>query len=103
VHHPAAEVDFTFARPTRREYRYRMHGIHGPFLRYDEETNEDLMCRSTYVWPHALARMDEILSRYGPNHIYAGPGDYGKVPPRSPRQGRVCVKLDALNLALVAL
>jgi hypothetical protein len=55
------------------------------------------------VWPHALARMDEILSRYGPNHIYAGPGDYGKVPPRSPRQGRVCVKLDALNLALVAL
>jgi L-fucose/D-arabinose isomerase len=80
VHHLAAEGDFTFARLTRREDRYRMHVMHGSFLRYDDETNEDLMRQSTYVWPHAFARMgasaDEILSRYGSNHIHAVPGDY---------------------------
>jgi L-fucose/D-arabinose isomerase len=80
VHHLAAEGDFTFARLTRREDRYRMHVMHGSFLSYDDDTNEDLMRQSTYVWPHAFARMgasvDEILSRYGSNHIHAVPGDY---------------------------
>jgi L-fucose isomerase len=80
VHHLAAEGDFTFARLTRREARYRMHVLRGSLVRYDEETNEDLMRQSTYVWPHAFARMeasaDEILSRYGSNHIHAIPGDH---------------------------
>jgi len=80
VHHLAAEGDFTFARLTRREGRYRMHVMRGSFVRYDDETNEDLMRQSTYVWPHAFARMDasaeEILSRYGSNHIHAIPGDH---------------------------
>ena len=39
-----------------------------------------LMRASTYVWPHAFARFDaaadEILGRYGSNHIHAVPGDH---------------------------
>ena len=80
VHHLAAEGDFTFARMTRLDGRYRMHVLRGSFVRYDEETNEELMRQSTYEWPHAFARMDasadEILSRYGSNHIHAIPGDH---------------------------
>ena len=80
VHHLAAEGDFTFARLTRKAGRYRMHVMRGAFERYDDETNEDLMGRSTYEWPHAFARMDaeagEILDRYGSNHIHAVPGDH---------------------------
>lgn len=80
VHHLAAEGDFTFARLTRLDGRYRMHVMRGSFVRYDDETNEDLMGQSTRVWPHAFAKMDapagEILSRYGSNHIHAVPGDH---------------------------
>ena len=80
VHHLAAEGDFTFARLTRLEGSYRMHVLRGSFVRYDDETNEDLMRQSTYAWPHAFAKLDadeaEILSRYGSNHIHAIPGDH---------------------------
>jgi len=80
IHHLAAEGDFTFARLTRLDGRYRMHVMRGSFERYDDETNEELMRQSTYEWPHAFARMDagagEILSRYGSNHIHAIPGDH---------------------------
>ncbi len=80
VHHLAADGDFTFARLTRLDGRYRMHVMRGAFESYDDETNEDLMGQSTYEWPHAFARMDaeadEILSRYGSNHIHAIPGDH---------------------------
>jgi L-fucose/D-arabinose isomerase len=80
VHHLAAEGEFTFARLTRLDGRYRMHVMRGSFERYDEQTNEELMRQSTREWPHAFARMeagaDEILSRYGSNHIHAIPGDH---------------------------
>jgi L-fucose isomerase len=80
VHHLAAEGEFTFARMTRLDGRYRLHALRGSFERYDEETNERLMGQSTREWPHAFARMEadagEILSRYGSNHIHAIPGDY---------------------------
>ena len=37
------------------------------------------MRQTTYHWPHAFARFDasaeEILGRYGSNHIHAIPGD----------------------------
>ncbi|QIN79561.1 fucose isomerase [Rubrobacter marinus] len=80
VHHLAAPGDFTFARLTRKDGRYRMHVMRGSFETYDDETNEGLMRQSDYAWPHAFARMDasadEILSRYGSNHIHAIPGDH---------------------------
>jgi L-fucose isomerase len=80
VHHLAAPGDFTFARLTRKEGRYRMHVLRGAFEAYDDETNEALMRQSDYNWPHAFARFDapadEILSRYGSNHIHAVPGDH---------------------------
>ena len=80
VHHLAAPGDFTFARLTRKDGRYRMHVMRGAFETYDDETNEALMRQSDYAWPHAFARMDasadEILSRYGSNHIHAIPGDH---------------------------
>jgi L-fucose/D-arabinose isomerase len=79
VHHLAAEGEATFARLTRLDGRYRMHVLRGGFERFDDETNERLMRASTYEWPHAFARLDagpdEVLSRYGSNHIHAVPGD----------------------------
>ena len=79
VHHLAAPGDFTFARLTRLAGRYRMQVMRGEFERYDDATNEAMMRQTTYHWPHAFARFDasaeEILTRYGSNHIHAVPGD----------------------------
>jgi L-fucose isomerase len=80
VHHLAAPGEFTFARLTRRSGRYRMQVLPGALETFDAETNERLMKASTYVWPHAFARFEaseeEILGRYGCNHIHAVPGDH---------------------------
>ncbi|QBD78871.1 fucose isomerase [Ktedonosporobacter rubrisoli] len=80
VHHVAAPGDFTFARLTRLKGRYRMHVMLGSLERYDQATNDFLMKQSDYNWPHAFARMEasveEILGRYGSNHIHAIPGNY---------------------------
>ncbi len=80
VHHLAAPGDFTFARLTRLDGRYRMQTMRGTFEKFDNETNENLMRQSDYKWPHAFARMEaateEILARYGSNHIHAIPGDH---------------------------
>ncbi len=80
VHHLAAEGDFTFARLTRLDGRYRMQVLRGSFVRYDDAENERLMRASTFEWPHAFTRFDadagELLERYGSNHIHAVPGDY---------------------------
>jgi L-fucose isomerase len=47
---------------------------------FDAETNNRLMRASTFEWPHAFARLDapadEVLSRFGANHIHTVPGDY---------------------------
>jgi L-fucose/D-arabinose isomerase len=80
VHHVAAPGEFTFARLTRLSGRYRMQVLKGALESYDSETNEALMRQSTYHWPHAFARLDasadEVLGRYGSNHIHAVPGDH---------------------------
>jgi L-fucose isomerase len=69
----------TLARLSRSDGAYRMQVTKGRFEAYDDETNEALMQRSTYVWPHAFTRMDAtaetFLSRFGANHIHAVPGD----------------------------
>ena len=79
VHHLAAPGSFTFARLTRLDGRYRMHVLTGDLEQFDDATNERLMRASTYEWPHAFARLDadadEVLSRYGSNHIHAVPGN----------------------------
>jgi L-fucose/D-arabinose isomerase len=80
IHHLAAEGELTFARLTRHGGEYRMQVLGGTFERYEDEVNERLMRASTYEWPHAFARLaapaEEILSRYGSNHIHAVPGDW---------------------------
>lgn len=80
VHHLAAPGEFTFARLTRCDRRYRMHVLKGQIEQFDAETNERLMQASTYVWPHAFVRFtadaEEILGRYGSNHIHAIEGDH---------------------------
>lgn len=80
VHHLAAPAECTFARLTRLDGRYRMQVLSGRLERFDDDTNERLMRASTYTWPHAFARLDadpdEILERYGSNHIHAVPGDH---------------------------
>ena len=57
-----------------------MQVLRGDLVQFDAETNERLMRASTYVWPHAFARFDagadEILGRYGSNHVHAVPGDH---------------------------
>ena len=92
IHHLAAPGDFTFARLTRLDGRYRMQVLRGALEQFDEETNERLMRASTYVWPHAFARIeadaDEILGRYGSNHIHAVPGDHVE------ELRRLCAHLD---------
>jgi L-fucose isomerase len=79
VHYLAGEGEMTFARLTRLDGRYRMQVMRGAFERYDDATNTELMEASTFVWPHAFARLDapaeEILQRFGSNHIHAVPGD----------------------------
>jgi L-fucose isomerase len=54
--------------------------LRGAIEQFDPDTNERLMRASTYVWPHAFARIeatvDEILTRYGSNHIHAVRGDH---------------------------
>jgi L-fucose isomerase len=79
VHHLAAPGDFTFARLTRLGGRYRMQVLRGELVQFDAEANEAMMRQTTYHWPHAFARFDasveEILGRYGSNHIHAVPGD----------------------------
>jgi hypothetical protein len=66
-------------RLTRLDGRYRMQVLAGTFERYESAVNERLMRASTYEWPHAFARFaapaEDILSRYGSNHIHAVPGD----------------------------
>jgi L-fucose isomerase len=80
VHHLAAPGTFTFGRLTRARDQYRMHLLRGSLERYDESTNEKLMAQSTYTWPHAFARFEasgeEVLRRFGANHIHAIPGDH---------------------------
>jgi L-fucose isomerase len=80
IHHLAAPGDFTFARLTRLKGNYRMQVLRGALIQFDEETNEKLMRQSTYEWPHAFARLaadpDDVLERYGSNHIHGVPGDH---------------------------
>ena len=80
VHHLAAPGNFTFARLSRLDDRYRMQVLKGDLEQFDADTNERLMHASTYVWPHAFARFtasaDEVLGRYGSNHVHAVPGDH---------------------------
>lgn len=80
VHHLAAPGAFTFARLSRIDDSYRMQVLRGELEQFDPETNERLMRASTYVWPHAFARFsagaEEVLGRYGSNHIHAVPGDH---------------------------
>lgn len=80
VHHLAAAGEFTFARLTRTAGRYRLQVLPGRIEDLGSETSERIMRSSTYVWPHALARFEvseqEILGRYGCNHIHAIPGSH---------------------------
>jgi L-fucose isomerase len=79
VHHLAAPGEMTFARLNRRDGRYRMQVLRGAFEQFEPDENERLMRASSYEWPHAFARFtasaDEILDRFGSNHIHAVPGD----------------------------
>jgi len=79
IHHLAAPGPFTFARLTRDAAGYRMHLLRGELVQFEPDVNERLMRASSYEWPHAFARLDaraeEVLGRYGSNHIHAVPGD----------------------------
>ncbi len=80
IHHVAAPGSFTFARLSRLDGNYRMQVLAGTLEEFDADTTERLMRASTYVWPHAFARFnadaDEVLERYGSNHVHAVPGDH---------------------------
>ncbi len=79
VAHFAAPGEMTFARLTRLDGRYRMQVLRGSFEELPAETADRLARASTFEWPHAFTRFtaspDEILGRFGSNHIHAVPGD----------------------------
>jgi L-fucose/D-arabinose isomerase len=79
VYHVAAPGEFTFARLTRNDGRYRMHVLAGTAERYDDAENEALAEQTTRTWPHMFARLDptpdEFLDSYASNHIHGVPGD----------------------------
>jgi L-fucose isomerase len=79
VQHVAAAGDMTFARLSRLSGRYRMQVLSGRFEEFDATTTERLCRASTFEWPHAFARFDapaeEMLARFGANHIHVVPGD----------------------------
>jgi L-fucose isomerase len=79
VYHVAAPGEFTFARLTRGDGRYRMHLLHGSAERFDEAENKALAEQSTETWPHMFARLDAtpeaFLGSYASNHIHAVPDD----------------------------
>ncbi|MHB8556192.1 MAG: L-fucose/L-arabinose isomerase family protein, partial [Candidatus Dormibacteria bacterium] len=80
IHHVAAPGEVTLARLNRPNGRYRMQVIKGEIVHLDDETTQRLMKASTYEWPHAFVRMaassEEVLSRFGANHIHAVPGHH---------------------------
>lgn len=80
IQHVAAPGKVTLARLTRPGGRYRMQVLKGEIVALDAGTTERLMRASTYEWPHAFVRMaadhEEVLSRFGANHIHAVPGDH---------------------------
>jgi L-fucose isomerase len=92
VYHVAAPGQFTFARLTRNDGRYRMHMLAGTAERYDDAENEALAEQTTRTWPHMFARLDptsdEFLGSYASNHIHGVPGD------RRPELRSVCSWLD---------
>jgi len=79
VVHIAAPGEMTFARLTRLDGRYRLQVLHGGFEELDPATTDRLAAASTPEWPHAFARLDasvdEVLGRFGSNHIHAVPGN----------------------------
>jgi L-fucose isomerase len=79
VYHVAAPGEFTFARLTRDDGRYRMHLLHGSAERYEDAENVALAEQSTRTWPHMFARLDatpeSFLGSYASNHIHGVPGD----------------------------
>ena len=92
VYHVAAPGEFTFARLTRNDGRYRMHVLAGAAERYDDAENEALAEQTTRTWPHMFARLDptpdEFLDAYASNHIHGVPGD------RRAELRSVCALLD---------
>jgi L-fucose isomerase len=57
-----------------------MQVVKGEIVAFDAAITERLVQASNYEWPHAFVRMavdpDEMLSRFGANHIHAVPGDH---------------------------
>lgn len=80
VQHVAAPGHVTLARLTRPSGRYRLQVIRGEIVQLDDSTTQRLMHASTYEWPHAFVRMsataEDVLGRFGANHIHAVPGDH---------------------------
>jgi L-fucose isomerase len=80
IQHVAAPGEVTLARLNRPNGRYRMQVVKGEIVAFDAAITERLVQASNYEWPHAFVRMavdpDEMLSRFGANHIHAVPGDH---------------------------
>ena len=80
VQHVAAPGQATFARLSRLSGRYRMQVLTRQLRGIRRRNHRAAVPASTFEWPHAFARFDapadEILARFGANHIHAVPGDH---------------------------
>ncbi len=80
IQHVAAPGAVTLARLTHPGGRYRLQVVKGEIEELDAANTDRLVRGSNYEWPHAFVRMeataDQVLSRFGSNHIHAVPGEH---------------------------
>ncbi len=82
VYHIAAPGEVTLARLTRSRAttHYRMVAVHGEFVSFGPEKDEEYACASQDNWPHAFARLycpaERFIAEMHCNHIH---GTYGNL------------------------
>lgn len=82
VYHIAMPGEVTLARMSRSKdtTRYRMVVIHGEFVSFGPEKDEEYACASQDNWPHAFAKLDcsfeTFIEEMHCNHIHGTYGNY---------------------------
>ncbi len=82
VYHIAKPGEVTLARMTRSgdTNKYRMVAVHGEFVSFGAEKDEEYACASQDNWPHAFAKLDcsadTFIQGLHCNHIHGTYGNY---------------------------
>lgn len=82
VYHIAQPGEVTLARMTRSKdtNKYKMVVVHGEFVTFGPEKDEEYACASQDNWPHAFAKLDcsaeTFIQEMHCNHIHGTYGNY---------------------------